>query len=136
MRWVVETPATRTQLRRFGLVAGAALILGCVGLMPWLRAYPRPVWPWACAGLLWGAALFAPELLAPLRALVERVARLVGRVIGLAAATTAFVLVLSPVGWILRSLGHDPMARRLDPGAPTYRVPSRPRTPKHMERPF
>ena len=51
-------------------------------------------------------------------------------------AGAIFFLVILPVGWIMRRAGNDPMARRLDRGAPSYRVPSRVSDPSSMERPF
>jgi hypothetical protein len=41
-----------------------------------------------------------------------------------------------PVGAIMRLSGRDPMRRRIDPRAQTYRVPSRARSPDSLERPY
>jgi hypothetical protein len=40
------------------------------------------------------------------------------------------------VGLVMRLFGRDRMARKFDPEGATYRVPSRRRPDKDMERPF
>jgi hypothetical protein len=50
--------------------------------------------------------------------------------------TIVFVAILTPVGLIRRLLGYDPMRRRLDPAAPTYRVEHERRPSSHMEKQY
>jgi hypothetical protein len=47
-----------------------------------------------------------------------------------------FFLVITPTALIMRIMGHDPMARRFDPKAKSYRIPARRPSKTHMERPF
>ena len=48
----------------------------------------------------------------------------------------SFYLLFFPVSVVMRALGYDPMARRLDRNADSYRVTSRPRDKEHLQRPF
>ncbi|NBC14464.1 MAG: sxtJ, partial [Gammaproteobacteria bacterium] len=47
-----------------------------------------------------------------------------------------FFLLFLPIGLVMRLAGHDPMRRKLDPDAATYRVPSRPQPPDSIEKPY
>ena len=47
-----------------------------------------------------------------------------------------FYLIVTPVGMVLRFRGKDPMQRRFDPRATTYRLPRQERPPSHMKHQF
>ncbi len=47
-----------------------------------------------------------------------------------------FFVVILPVALVMKVVGHDPMARKFDDKAKTYRVPSHKALPENMERPF
>ena len=46
--------------------------------------------------------------------------------IGWVLLTLLFFLLITPFGWILRLLGHDPLQLRRNPAAPTYWRPVKP----------
>jgi hypothetical protein len=50
--------------------------------------------------------------------------------------TAVFFAVFTPVGVVRRVLGYDPMRRRFEPEAASYRVPREPRHGSHMERQY
>ncbi|MGH9312901.1 MAG: SxtJ family membrane protein [Vicinamibacterales bacterium] len=50
--------------------------------------------------------------------------------------TVVFYLVLTPVGLARRLLGYDPMSRRLEGDAATYRVTREPRPSSHVEKQY
>jgi hypothetical protein len=126
----------RAGLRRFGLVTGLALLLLFGLLLPWLLKRPYPKWPWAPGALLVVSALIAPNALRVIHEPWMRLALLVNRLTTPILAGAVFFLVISPIGWIMRATGNDPMARRFDRDARSYRVPSRVSRPSSMERPF
>jgi hypothetical protein len=47
-----------------------------------------------------------------------------------------FYTVFFAVGLVLKILGKDPMSRKIDKTAESYRVTSRVHTKDHVERPF
>jgi hypothetical protein len=47
-----------------------------------------------------------------------------------------FYAVIVPVGVLAHLFGRDPMRRGFDDNSETYRISSKARPPKHMERPF
>ncbi len=127
--------ASTRELRSFGLSTGSAFALVFGLLLPWLFAFPIPVWPFVLA-----VALIVPALLYPrLLRLVQRGWMMGAEKLGAFNARVilglAFYAILTPTGWIRRLLGYDPLALRTT-DARSCRRPSRQRTPRSMERPF
>ena len=126
----------RGGLRRFGLTSGLSL-MGLFGvLLPWALRRHYPSWPWALGGLLIATALLIPRALSVVYVPWTRLALLFGRVTSALLAAVVYFVVMTPVAWIIRTAGSDPMKRRLERDAPSYRVPSRRPDPSSMERPF
>jgi apolipoprotein N-acyltransferase len=123
-------------LREFGLVTGA-IVAGLFGLFfPWLLERSWPVWPWVVAGVLAAWALAAPSSLGPVYRVWMRFGMVMGAVMSRVVLGVLFFLVITPLGVIMRAFGHDSMGRKIQPDTNTYRIPSRVRESKHMERPF
>ncbi|NIR28423.1 MAG: sxtJ [Gammaproteobacteria bacterium] len=128
--------ADRKGLREFGLVIGG-MVAGLFGLMfPWLLESPVPVWPWALGGILGVWALVAPDTLRPVYRLWMRFGLLLNRVTTPIILGVVFFLIITPVGFVMRLAGKDPMARRLDGAARSYRVASRETDKDNMEKPY
>lgn len=129
------TPASR-ELRRFGIVLALALVAVFAGLLPWLFGHTRPWWPWPVAATLVALAGVSPRLLAP----VHRGWMVVGHAFGWVNSrillAAVFFLIIAPLGLMLRMLGKNPITRRPDADAPSYRIASAKSAPKGMERPF
>ena len=131
-----DVPPATSELRTFGLLAGA-LTAGIFGLiLPYLRRHPFVAWPWSVGAALICAALVWPASLRYVHWLWVRFAVILGWINSRIVLTILFFLVILPTGLLMRALGRSPVARKLDPNASTYRVPSRSRAPKSMERPF
>jgi len=134
-----ETGMSRTygvrQLRHFGFLVGG--IFGVIGLWPllWRQQSPR-AWALALTVLLVLPALVAPRTLGP----VYRLWMALGEV--LAWINTRIILgvvfygVVTPIGLVMRLMGHDPMRRRFERVGESYRVRSVPRPATHMMRQF
>ena len=126
----------KAELRNFGLVT-AGLVAGVFGLaLPWLRHQEFHRWPWVLSGALILPALAWPPALRYVHWLWVRIGLVLGWINSRIILTILFFVVILPLGLLMRALGHDPVARKLDPQAPTYRVSSRKRTRESMERPF
>jgi Saxitoxin biosynthesis operon protein SxtJ len=125
----------RRQLRDFGFIVGG--IFGAIGLWPllWRQDSPR-LWALALAVALILPALAAPRVLTPAHrawmALAEVLAWINTRII----LGVVFYGVVTPIGLVMRLLGHDPMRRKLEPATESYRVRCQPRPGTHMTRQF
>ena len=126
----------RKGLREFGLVTGA-IVAGLFGLFfPWLLEVDHPVWPWWIAGLLAIWALVAPESLRTVYQLWMRFGLLLNRVTTPIVIGFIFFLVITPMAFIMRVIGRDPLARRFDDQVKSYRTVSKKAPKSNMEKPF
>ncbi|MBK1703253.1 SxtJ family membrane protein [Halochromatium glycolicum] len=126
----------RAGLRRFALSTAVLLVLLFALLLPWLFDTAWPRWPWAVAAVLalWG--LLAPRTLRPLYRGWMRFGLVMSRITTPLILGLVYCALFVPAGWIMRLSGHDPMQRRLDPDAETYRTQSQIQPPSSMERPY
>ena len=126
----------RKGLREFGLVTGG-ILAGLFGLFfPWLLEFSIPVWPWVVGGALGVWALVAPMSLRPVYHWWMRLALLLSRITTPIILGIVFYLVFLPVALVMKLIGRDPMARRFDEGATSYRVPSHKAPRDQLEKPF
>lgn len=134
-------PASLTPkaLRDFGLVTGALIIVLIGGLLPWI--WDRNILEWqeitAPIGgtlILW--ALVHPASLnyvyKPWMFLAEKIGWFNTRVI----MALLFYVIIFPMGIMMRLVGKDPMARKFEKAAMSYRKVKDPQTKDHMETPF
>ena len=127
---------SRRELRTFGLGLGG-MVAGMFGLLlPWVFGRGLPAWPWQVGGLLCLWALVWPAGLAPVYRTWMRLAQAFGWVNTRIILGAVFLLLFMPVGLGLRMQRKDPMARRWDAAAGTYRVASQDRPRDHFERPY
>jgi hypothetical protein len=125
----------KKQLRSFGFIVGA--VFGAIGLWPALTSGTGPRW-WAiviASGLIIPAALFPASLAHPYKGWMW-----VGHVLGWINTRVIlgfiFYFVVTPIGIFRRSIGKDPMGRKLRPDLQTYRVSCRPRSASHLTRQY
>ena len=124
------------QLRSFGLITGLAVAVIFGLFLPWLFNHPIPRWPWIITLVLWGFALVHPQVLRPVSRIWLQIGHWLGwfntrLILGLMYYTVFLI-----TGVIMRLLGKDPMARKLDNSVDSYRVKSSVRPRNHVERPF
>lgn len=133
-------PPSRRELRIFGVVGGGlvAVLLGLA--LPWALGTALPVWlrlwTWGLGGALclWGLAW--PAGLAPLYRGWMRLGLALGWLNTLIVLVIAYLLLFIPVGLGMRLLCKDPLLRRWDKTAKTYRAPRRASPNDHFERPY
>ncbi|QLH39620.1 MAG: sxtJ [Defluviicoccus sp.] len=126
----------RRGLRNFGLQLGG-LIAGVFGLLlPLLWGLRIPLWPWVLGGVIVAWALVLPRGLRLVHRYWMKLALLLQRFVSPIILAAIFYLVFLPAGAIMRVFGSDPMARRWDKAASSYRIASVPAPPEHMKRPF
>lgn len=128
------TPSTR-QLREFGLVVGGLILVVFSWLLPALHGHPPAIWP------LWiGLPLVLLGLIAP-RSLRQPYRGWMALGHGLGWINShlilglVYLLVLQPIALVMRLLGHDPLRRRWDPAATTYRQMRQPK-PINLTTPY
>ncbi len=124
------------ELRSFGVLVGG-IIAGVFGiLIPLLRGGALNLAFYATGSLLILAALGAPGMLRPLHAAWMKLGHILGWINTRIILTFFFFCILLPAGIIMRLAGKDPMNRKFDPEARSYRTASRIPASVHFERPF
>jgi len=124
------------ELRQFGLTLAAVLAVVFGIMIPWLSGHSHPWWPWVLGGGLVAWSLLGASSLRPLYRAWMRVALVINAIITRLILGIVYYLIVLPIGLVFRIRGRDPLARRWDAGATTYRVVrSKPRQ-NHMNNPF
>ena len=126
----------RKGLRQFGIVTGG-ILAGLFGLFfPWLLEHSYPYWPWIVGGVLILWALVVPQTLRSFYRKWMQFALLLSRITTPLIMGVVYLLVITPAGLIMRLIGTDPMARRFDPDAESYRIRSKKAPKENMGKPF
>ena len=125
----------KKQLRHFGLTVGG--IFAAIGLWPVLLRADRPrLWALALAVALAVPALVLPRSLTHVYRLWMAAGEALGWINTRIVLSLLFYGLVTPMGIVMRRLGRDPMQRRFESGAETYRVPKPSRPAAHMKRQF
>lgn len=132
----VTTASTR-ELRQFGLTIGPAVGIIFGLLLPWLWSGHYPLWPWLIAGGLAATGLFKPALLGLLYRVWMSLAAALGWLNTSILLGIVFFIIMVPFGLIMRLASKDPLAKRFDRNAVSYRVAATRRPDhSHFKRPF
>ena len=135
----IDFQPERDTLRRFGWIAlaGFGLLAGLAWLEKGVFAFGlgSARAPLAAALAALGVLSALSSLLAPqanrwLWVGLSLLAFPIGFVISHVILAALFYLVLTPVGFVLRGLGKDPLERRMQPEADSYWVEARASRPK------
>lgn len=123
-------------LRNFGITTGIifAILFGLV--LPWIFDYQYRLWPWIVCAVLCFWGLLLPASLAPVYRGWMKLGNALGWINSRIILGFVFFTMFLVIGVIMRLFGKDPMARKIDVEATTYRVNCRPYNKKHVERPF
>ena len=122
-------------LRQFALVF-SAIVAGLFGIfMPLLFGHWSAV-PWivAVGVTLWG--LLAPSSVRPFYKIWMRFGMIMSAITTPVILGIVYYAVVLPYGVVLRLLGKDPLTRRWDPAAVSYRSVSVKLDLSQMKRPF
>jgi hypothetical protein len=128
-------PVDKKGLRSFGLTMGI-VIAGLFGLFfPWVFERAWPLWPFVVGGIfaVWGLAL--PMTLKRVYNGWMRFGLALSRITTPIIMGIVFYLLFTPMAIVLKLLGKDFMARKLDEAQDSYRVVQT-REPSNLENPF
>lgn len=125
-----------TELRSFGLIFSGivAVLFGIV--LPLIFGRGWPYWPWYVAGTVGGLALVAPPLLYPFYKLWMAFGAVMGWINTRLILGLLFFVVMLPIGLLMKLVAKDPMRRRLERDASTYRTNRTPAQREQMEKPY
>jgi hypothetical protein len=127
--------ATRKELRSFGLILAAGFFVIATLPVVFRHDAPGPLAFYAaivCALV----AVFVPAVLRYVYPMWMMLGTILGWINSRIILTALFYVVVTPVRWMMRIAGNDPMNRKFDLAAQTYRVGRKPRDVSHMRHPF
>ena len=132
-----NTAISGPELRQFGLLFGAILVLLFGLLLPFLIGYSFPLWPWVVALLVTVLALLAPTALTPFYRGWMRFGLIAGFINTRIIMFVLYYALFVPTGLVMKLFGRDALARTTS-GKTTnsYRVASAVRPNDHFERPY
>ncbi len=122
-----QSPPSRRQLREFGLLIGTVFPIVLGWLLPALHGHPFRSWtlviglPALVLGIAWPRALRGPY-----RAWMA-LGHGLGWINSHLILGLVYLVVLQPIALVMRLLGHDPLHRRWDSAAKSYREVRKPR---------
>jgi Kef-type K+ transport system membrane component KefB len=126
----------KTGLRKFGLTFGLVIIAIFGVLLPLLTGLGYRLWPWIASGGFVLLALTAPASLGPFYRLWMRLGLVLNAVMSRLVLGIVFFIAVLPTGLVLKLRGIDPMRRKPDAQAHSYRVISERPSAIDMENPF
>jgi len=113
--------------RSVGFVFAAAATV--MGLVPWLRGGSPRLWALAAAAGLLLITLTRPRWLHPLNRVWMAFGSVANIVVSSVLMAAIFFAVITPLAWVLRRTGQDPLRLRFDPGAASCWLERRPAGP-------
>jgi hypothetical protein len=113
--------------RSLGFVFAAACCL--LGTWPFIRGESPRYWLILIACGFAVAAVFDPHRLRPLNVVWTRLGMLLHRIVSPIVMCIVFFLVLTPIAWIMRARGKDPLRLRREPNAESYWIERQPPGP-------
>ena len=124
-------------LRKFGLTTGAIVVVLFAFFFPWVFDVAKmPLWPWIFAGVLWVPALLMPATLRPVYTTWMKIGHGIGWVNTRIILGILFYVLILPMGLVMRLFGNDPMARKRDESASSYRIESISEPKDRLEKPY
>jgi hypothetical protein len=115
----------RRELKQFALLwLGFFFLVGvyCLAVAD-SAAAAAVLWAVAAAGI---AGYLRPGLLRPVYLLWMALAYPIGWTVSHVLLLAVYYLVVSPIGWIMRLVGYDPLDRRFDQSVESYWTPHDP----------
>ena len=116
----VNTNPSRRELRQFGFIWLGFFIF--FGLVAWLK-FDSPATAkglWIAAAVVPLVGWFVPAFMRLVFVGMSYAAFPIGFVVSHVVLALVYFLILTPIGLVMRLVGHDPMTRDFDADAPTY----------------
>lgn len=104
--------------RNFGLVFGA--MFGIISFYPMFHGGAVRLWALGLALIFMCMALLRPAFLAPLNLMWFKFGLLLGKIVTPVVMLVLFIVVVLPLGLLMRLMKSDPLALHFDSSLPSY----------------
>jgi saxitoxin biosynthesis operon SxtJ-like protein len=122
--------------RAFGLVVAAFFLV--LAMRPYISGRSPRIWAIAVGVAFLALAITRPRLLAPLNRVWLRLGLLIQKVMNPVVMGILFFSTVTPIGFLMRLLGKDPLRLRWEPDANSYWIVRKPAgtAPESMKHQF
>lgn len=131
-----KTHFSPKELRDFGLIMAGMLILMFGFVLPWIFSYSTPYWPFIAAIVFAVVALLRPVLLGPVNRVWLKISDVLGWINTRLVMGVMFFLLIAPIGILMRLFGKNTLSLKISDEQTSYRVVTKVRDKKHLEKPF
>lgn len=126
---------TTPELRKFGLIMGAAFMLVFGLFLPWLFNFSIPKWPWIVAAVFIVWALANPASLKPVYITWMKIGGVLGFINTRIILGILFFGMFLPIGMLFKLFGKELIPNKFTDDK-SYRVITENPSKEHMERPY
>lgn len=126
-RMVQVEPEQRSSDRAFGIVF--AVVFGIIALRPLLGGEPVRMWAVAISGVFLALSLTIPRALAPLNRVWLAIGFILHKITSPVVLGLMFYGAVTPMAFMFRLRGKDPLRLKLDKAAASYWIDRRPPGP-------
>jgi hypothetical protein len=123
-------------LRKFGFTLSLIFIMLFGLLLPLYADKNFPLWPFVIGGVLSAFALILPKLLKFVYIPWMKLGHGLGFINTRIILGVIFFVLITPLGFVMRRFGYNPMTKGYDPQLTTYRKITPAKPIQHMEKPF
>jgi hypothetical protein len=131
-----KTEFSLKELRDFGLIMAGMLMLMFGLVLPWIFSFSTPYWPFIAAFVFAVVALLRPVLLGPVNRIWLKISDVLGWINTRLVMGIMFFLLIAPIGILMRLFGKDTLSKKLSDEQTSYRIITKVRDKKHLEKPF
>ena len=131
-----KTEFSPKELRDFGLIMAGMLMLMFGLVLPWIFSFSTPYWPFIAAFVFAVVALLRPVLLGPVNRIWLKISDVLGWINTRLVMGIMFFLLIAPIGILMRLFGKDTLSKKLSDEQTSYRIITKVRDKKHLEKPF
>lgn len=131
---LINLTPSQKDLRWFGFIVGG--IFGAIALYPILKGQPAQFASSGVSVALLAAAAIFPRVLEKPYSIWMKVGYILGAINSHIILSVLFFVLITPMGFVLRLVGHDPLHRRIRQNVDSYKLKKTPRAKNHFERMF
>jgi len=122
-------------LRKFGITTAIIIAVLFGVIFPYLFDQSISIIPWSISAVLILWALIIPKSLNPIYHIWMKIGLVLGWINTRIILGAVFYLIVTPIGLFVRLIGKNPLNKPM-PMMDSYRITSKARSKKHMEKPY
>jgi len=122
-------------LRKFGITTAIIIAVLFGVIFPYLFDQSISIIPWSISAVLILWALIIPKSLNPIYRIWMKIGLVLGWINTRIILGAVFYLIITPIGLFVRLIGKNPLNKPMTL-TDSFRITSKPRSKKHMEKPY